>query len=650
MSKKPSKVQRSNMVQTDAKGKVTRSPRTEAEDEVNNFRWWLESSDEAIAQSIASTIKFISRHQSSRNEQLVVSTRLYGNSSAFSLIGTGFSKANSVNSNPSSQRMSYNLCQSVVDTLVSNVSKNKVVPTFITDGGVWTMQQKAEKLSKFIEGCFYQNEVHLQGMKAFRDACVWGDGLVHIYRESDNTIGVERVLPHEIFVDLVESLVTEPQQMHRVKTIDRDIVMSTFGDDDEKKEAISKALPASYQDIGSMGTAADLVTLTESWHLKSGEEAEDGLHLICLGDTVLFREEYDKDYFPFVKISWSEKLLGYWSQGVCEQLQNLQGEINRLMILVQRSMWMGGSFKILVENGSKVVSQHLNNDVGAIIHYTGTPPQYITPPMIQQDIYPYIDSLIAKGYQQCGVSQLQASSLKPEGLDSGKAMRAYNDLADDRILSVQQQIEQFFLEIGHQMIEVAKEIYKEKHSFKVVFPSTNFIETIDWKDIKLKEDEYVLKAFPTSSLPEDPAARLQTVQEYVQAGWISPQAGRRLMDMPDIEMSDNLANAAEDLLHKIFEEMLEEEGEYRSPESFMDLNLGKQLCMQYLNYADAHNAPQERLDLLLRWLDQANDMLGINAPAPMALPPGAPANAAPAPVSNLLPNVNVAPAAQGVAA
>lgn len=638
---KSKKIQRSNMVQTDEKGKVTRAPRKDAAEEARNFRWWMEEDDQAIAQSIAATILFIQRHQSSRVEQLTASTRLYGNSSVFNLIGTAFTRANSVSSNPSTQRISFNLCAAVVDTIVSKVSKNKVIPTFITNGGVWGMQQKAEQLSKFTEGCFYENDVHLKGMNAVRDACVWGDGLVHIYREADDTIGVERVLPHELFVDMVEALATKPQQMHRVKTVDRDIVMATWGDTEEKKKAIAESLPASYQDIGSTGTAADLVTLTESWHLPSGPEAEDGKHLICLGDTVLFKEDYEKDYFPFAKISYVERLLGYWGQGACERLQNLQGEANRLMILIQRSMWMGGSFKILLENGSKVVSQHLNNDVGAIIHYTGTPPQYVTPPMIQQDIYPYVDALISKGFQQEGVSQLSASSLKPMGLDSGAALRTANNIENDRFLALGQRIEEFFLEIGRQMIEVAKDIYKDKRTYKVIFPSTTFIETIDWKDIKLKDDEYVLKAFPTSSLPEEPSGRLQTIQELAQAGIISPRKLRSLMDMPDLEMADSLANASEELLHKIFEEMLEEDGKYRSPEPYMDLALAKELCLQYMNFADAHNAPEDRMALLERFNLQIGDLLGTNvsAPMPAAVPP---ANPAPAPVSQLIPNVNAA--------
>ncbi len=611
------------------------------ESETGRFYWWKAESKD-MAREIQGTIKFIGTHQSSRVEQLTASTRLYGNSSAFNFIGPALSRSASASANSQSNRISFNLCASVVDTLVSKIAKNKIIPTFITSGGVWGMQRKAEQLSKFTEGMFYDQDIHKKGVDAFRDASVWGTGIVHVFEDEDK-IKVERALPHEFFVDQVESLTSSPRQLHRVKIVDRDVMLAfvnSLEDGEEKDaalEAVKKANTSAFVDLGGVGTAADLVTVTESWHLKSGEDATDGLHAICVGEDVIFKEEWTKDYFPFVFFHYNKRLLGFWGQGACERLQNLQSEINRLMILIQRSMWMGGSFKVLVENGSKVVSQHLNNDVGAIINYTGTPPQYITPPMIQQDIYPYVDSLIAKGFQQEGVSQLSASSLKPLGVNSGAALRTFDDIGDDRFLFIGQEMEAFFLEIAGQMIEVAKDIYSRKKSFKVVFPTTKFMETIDWKDIRLEQDEYVLKAFPTSSLPDDPAGRLQTIQEYMQAGMVSPRAGRRLMSMPDVEMSDKLANAAEDLLHKIYEDILDN-GEYRSPEPQYDLQLALQLFLSYYNYAELNNAPDDRMDLLRRFKSQLDDLTGLSAPpAPMSV---APANPTATPVSPLLPNVN----------
>lgn len=631
-------IDRSGMTQTDSKGKVTREPKKSIDgSEMLKYAWWR-CDEDTMAQQIAGTIKFIQTHQGSRLEQLVASTRLYGTSGSMGLLGTAFTRNQSVAVSPSSQRISFNLCASVIDTLQSKIAKNKVIPTFITNGGIWGMQKKAEQLSKFVEGCFYGADMHRKGTQTFRDGAVWGSGLVHVFRDADD-IGVERTFPHEIFVDQVEALATDPQQMHRVKVLDRDKLAETFKEDEEACAAIEAAAPASYQEVAGSATAADLVKVTESWHLPSGPDAGDGLHVICLEDTVLFKEEWTKDYFPFVQFNYSKELFGYWGQGACERLQNLQGEVNRLMILIQRSMWMGGSFKVLVENGSKVVSQHLNNDVGAIIHYTGTPPQYVTPPMIQTDIYPYVDALIAKGYRQEGVSELEASSVKPQGVDSGKALRTIADIASDRMLFIQQEMETFYLECARQMIEVAKDIYKDKGTFKTVFPSAKFMETIDWKDIKLKEDEYVLKAFPTSSLADDMAGRLQDVQDLSQAGMISPRTARKLLRMPDLEMADNLANAAEDYLCNIIEEMIDDD-KYTAPDSKMDLTLGKQLVLQYYNYCRLQNAPEEVLMRLDKFSTQIDDIMGIANPPMPAPMPGAPANPTPAPVSSLIPNVN----------
>lgn len=631
-------IDRSKMTQY-RNGKKSREPKLDINGS-QKFYWWKADGD-SMAREIASTIKFISTHQASRLEQLTVSTRLYGNTSSYNLVGTAFTRANSVNSNPSSQRLSFNLCQSVIDSLTSRIAQNQVIPCYLTQGGIWGMQKKAQDLTKFTDGIFYQNKVHEKAVYAFRDSGVWGDGLLHIC-EKDGEPVVERVLPHEIFIDIIESLTQKPRQLHRVRVMDRECAMAMFP---EEKDILSAAIPSNYVDIGGTGTAVDMITLTESWHLptkkfEKGDPKCDGIHAICCEDKVLFQEEYYKDYFPFAIMQYERRLLGEWSQGSCERLQNLQGEINRNMILVQRSFWMGGSFKVLLENGSKVVSQHVNNDVGSIIHYTGTPPQYITPPVIQPEIITYIDNLIDKGYRQEGVNQLSAAGVKPLGLNSGKALREVSQIEDDRFAWLEQRFEDFVLEIGRQLIEVAKDIYEDKGTYKVTFPQGKFLETIDWKDIQLKEDEYVLKAFPKSSLPEDPAERYESIQEYMQAGIVSPRTGRRLLKVPDIEMTENLATAAEDLLHKVLEEMLDK-GKYTAPEPSWDLQLGKQLVLQYMNYAQLHNAPDSKVSLLRRFQVQLNDMMGLNSP-PQPMPAQGPpqANPQPTPQSVMIPNVN----------
>lgn len=591
-------------------GKLVEKGKKDEPDEFGKHYWWKvpkgKSDETNLANQIWGTIRFIQSHQSGRSEQLTVDTRLYGNSSTFNLLGSAFTRAASVNTNPGSQRISYNLCASAVDTLTAHVAKNKIIPTFTTEKGNWKKQKQAQQLSQFSEGMFYEQKVPEKLTYQFRDAGVWGTGILHPYRDNDRAC-IERAYPHEFFVDLVECLSGPPRQLHRVKIIDREILIEMCP---ESKDDIEKMSPAPLEFIGGQGTAADLVMVGESWHLPSSPTAKDGRRVFSSPECIFVDREWKYDYFPFVFQHYSKDLLGFWGTSCCQRLQNLQGEINRLMILIQRSMWMGGSFKVLLKYGSKVVSQHINNDVGAIIWWQGdVPPQYITPPMIQQDIYPYVNELIQKGYRQEGISEMNAAGVKPMGLDSGKAIRAYNDIAKDRQLFIGQLIEGAALEANRQLINITKEIYDEKKTYTVIYPATRFIQSIDWKDIKLKEDDYVLKAFPTSSLKDDFSGKLQDVQEGMAAGIISPRLGKRLMRTPDVEMSDSLEQAAEDLIHKVIEEMLEESGKYHAPEPTMDLQLAQELSLEYINYAQYMNAPDDRVQLLRNFLDQVKTQL-----------------------------------------
>lgn len=630
------KVDRNSMTLKDAKGKVLRKPRDNSGSDTN-FKWWTATEGMDMAKAIQGTLRFIQQKQNARVEQLIMSTRLIGSTSAYNLMGGVFTRSSLGAAAPSQQRLSYNLCSSVGDTLTSKMAKNKVIPTFVTNGGIWEEQKKAKNLTKFAQGWCYEIGAHDKTIEMFNDGFTWGDGFIHVYSDGKKAIA-ERTLPHEVWVDHIESMVTDPTQMFRVKLIDRDVALNMFPD---MEEAIMKCAPANYQEIGGQGTAADLIEVVEAWHLKSGEEADDGMRAVTIGEGCI-AEDYKKNRFPFTHYRYSKRKVGWYGQGGVERLQNLQGEINRGMILKQRSLHMMASFKVLLENGSKVVTQHLNNEVGTLIHFTGTPPQYVTPPATNPELQQWIDSLIQKGYQQEGVSQLSTTGEAPMGVESGKAMRTLNQIGDDRFLYQAQQLEEAVLDLVSLGIDVIKDIYADKKSYEVTFPTSNFLETVDWKDIKLDEEQYVLKAYPTSSLSEDITGRLSEVQELMQAGLVSPRTGRRLMDMPDIEMNDNLSNAAEDYLHKCLEEMLYD-GKEHAPEQFNDLTLAKQLALEYYNYAQYMNCPESKLKLVRNFMALIDDLTKVAA-ASMVPPVAPPANPTATPTTNLVPNVN-----QGVA-
>ena len=597
-------------------------------------KWWL-LKDMEKAQGIVATVTAIHNADAARQTQYQISARLYGNTNIMGINGLSFSKIQATQATLK-DRVSYNVIQAAVDTLVSKITKNKPKPAFVTSGGSWKVQRLAKKLDKFVDGIFYENNIYEKTAYAFRDACVFGNGVIHVYEDEDTgRCKFERVIPSELYVDNMEAFYGYPRQMHRVKNVDRSVLKELYP---QHKEKINEANAATIDITGTYQAVADQVTIVESWHLPSGKDASDGQHVIAIDNCILFEEKWTKSYFPFAIIPWCQRLYGFWGQGLAEQVQNIQLEINKLLWVIQRSMHMAGTFKVFLEHGSKIVKEHVSNDIGVLINYTGTPPSYVTPPIVPPEIYAHLQTLKTQAFEQAGISMLSATSQKPAGLDSGAALREYNDIETERFTQTGHTYEDFFVKLAELAINVVKDIYAREKSYKVQSPGKKFLDTLDWKHIKLEDEEYTLKIYPVSRLPNDPAGQLQTITEYIQAGFISPRAGRRLLDFPDLEKEEDLGTSQEDYLHKVIEEIVDEGKPYvLEPDD--DAILAKQLALQYLPYAKMNNCPEMHLQVLRDFITQCDNMQAMMQQAMQLqqLPPQAPPMAlSPSP---LVPNV-----------
>jgi hypothetical protein len=596
-------------------------------------RWWLLNKSE-MPDSVMKIVSFLIKNDSARLTQYLKSSRLYTTSQ-----GQGLSAQRSPNVNQQvRERMSYNIIQSGIDTIVAKMAKNKPRPLFLTSGGDYKIQRKAKKLDKFCEGIFYENKAPKIGPQIIRDSGVNGDGFVHVF-PLHKRVKWERTLANELFVDPVEAMYGHPRQMFRVKNVDRQVLLEMYP---EKSAAIKRANPVDPKNLGFVQNVSDQLMVVIAHHLQSGPEAGDGKMGVFIEGEWLEVADYDHCKFPYARLSWNEQMMGYWSQGGAEQIQNIQLEINQILWVIQRSMKLMGSFKIWMSNASKIVKEHFNNDIGSII--TGDePPQYLVPPIVAPELYAHLQTLKNFGFEQLGVSMLSAASQKPEGLDSGKALREFNNIESDRFQVLGQKYENFFLELADLSIKVAKDIYSEDKEYKVKVPGKKFIEEIDWKDIDLEDDQFVMKVYPVSSLPNDPAGRLQTIQEYMQAGMLSMRQGRRLLDFPDLEQVEGLANSSEDWIHQCLEKIIDE-GEYTAPDQFDDLQTAQELVLEYISQGKQQKLDIAKMNLLMSYDAQVKVEMGVGAQGAPLPPgqagPGGPPQAVPAhpPVSQMLPN------------
>jgi len=593
-------------------------------------RWWL-ADDKLLPGAIMQQVGGIIKADRGRIDAYNTFAKLYGTYvptfwNGYQLANTGRPTA------PMRERLTYNIVQSCIDTLTARISQNKPKPMFLTQAGDSKQQRKAKKLDAFCYGLFYENNVYKQAPKIFRDSLVFGEGIFHVYPENGK-VCYERVLPYELLVDYLESHYgpESTKSLFRIKNIDRTELANAYPD---KAKEIALMQNTSTFISASSRSVADTVTVVEAWRLPTGDQP--GRHCIVTENSILYDEDYSDNFFPFAIQRFSSRLYGFYAQGMAEQLIPIQVEINRTLVSIQRSLYLGGTHKIFVKSGSKIIKSHFDNAVGTIMEYAGdTPPQYVVPQLVQPEIYSHLENMIQKGYQLPGVSQMQAASQKPMGLDSGKAIRAYDDISVQRFQTVAQGYEQFFCDLARISVSVAKRIYAEDRKLSIKVPGQRFIETIDWKDADLEDDQFSLQIYPVSKLPNDPEGRLATIQEMMQAGLIKPEAGRRLLDFPDLESEENLNNASSDYLHKILDEMVED-GKYTAPEPNDNLQKGLELSLEYYAQGKLNGLSEDRLELLRRFSDQIQLLLPA---APMA-PTVPPANPTPTPTNNLIPNTN----------
>ncbi len=605
-------------------GKITFKTRPDSET-MTLAPWWQERNPDRAAALMLTSAAYLKETQAYRYRQAAIYARLYGNQSLYSFAGSNINKMDQTQGLPQ-ERPTFNLVQSVTDTLVSRISQSRPQPVFLTDNGDYKQRNLAKKLNNFILGEFFHTKAYDLATIALRDALVEGTGVVHTYETPDHRVGLERVLLTELLIDPNEAMYGDPRQLYRVKLVDRQVLMANFPKLKDKIMMAAKGYPDNSADTSK--TVSDLVMVVESWHLRSGKNTDDGRHVMAISSGFLINEEYTKDRFPFTFIHYAPRLLGFWSQGVAEQLMGTQMELNSILFTIARAIKLVGVPRIFVEDGSKVVSSHFNNEVGSIVKFRGTKPQYEVAQSNAPELYAERDKLIAYGYQQSGVSALQASSQKPQGLDSGEAIRTYDDISTDRFASLSRRYDNFFVELTYQIIDLAKDIAIEQGSYSTVYPNKNGTKEIDLPKAAMIEDAFIVQCFTQSSLPKDPAGRLAKVTEMVQSGMITLQEGRRLLDYPDLEQIEKLANASEERIFQILDDIIES-GKYTQPDPFMDLELATKLTTQYINLYASAKLEESKASMLRDFFNQIQTL--VQAAMPPAQPAGPAQQGAPTP-------------------
>lgn len=604
-------------------------------------QWWNAKTSDQRAVELCGTAAYLKTNQTYQFRQFAAYVRMYSGLSIYTYAGSNISKMDRSKSLPD-DRPTFNLVQACVDTLISRLSQDKPEPKFLTDNADYRQRHLAQQLNRFIMGEFYQTKTYKKATVMLRDCLVMGTGCLKVYEGDNEKVCVDRVLATNLFVDENDAIDGDPQTLYQLALIDRDRLLSR----NPNKSKIINDTPQSFPDnsVESANTTADQVMVVEAWHLPSGPDPKakgyiPGRHTIATLSGTLVDEEWNKPKFPFVFMHYEDQFLGFFARGVAAQLFGTQLTLNRILYTIARSITLVGVPRVFVEQSSKVVKAHQNNEIGVIVTYSGTKPSYEVAPCNAPELYSERDKLISYGFQSVGVSMMQATSQKPQGLDSGAAQRAYDDIATDRYASISQKWTDVFIDLAYLMTDAAKDIAERTGKYQTVYPNKNGTREIDLPAMKFLQNPFVIQCFTESSLPRTPAGRIQAATEMVQSGMLTLKEGRRLMRTPqDLEQNEQLDNASEERIFWMLDNIVED-GKYEPPDSFVDLQLATELVVKYINLYMPAKIEEKKAEMLRTWFTQVQTLKMAAQPPPMAQPGAGPqANPEPAPTSPLIPN------------
>jgi hypothetical protein len=587
--------------------------------EGTSLKWWEEKEDTGISGILLQYVNNLATQNQIRLTKLLRDLRYYSDTTG------NFNYNSSLANYPTDElltddarsTLSVNIIHRMVDAITNRITHSVPSPTVLTNGSEFAVQQQAKEIEKFLDACFYETDTNTITTKGFRTCCLSGTGIVKVFSRNDKII-VENVYPGEVMCDMNEGVYGNPRSIFQTKVIDRGVLKQIFPDKAKELDtAPNIALGRRYMSNTSI---ADLVEVIEGWHLKSADDATDGMHVIICANILLLREEYNRPNFPFAFIKYEEPILGMWGVGLGERLAMKQRSIFYIERNIKSNIKAGGNLKVYCKKTAGIDPEQLSNDLDApIVEYEDVKPEYSVQPCVSPDIRSQLEFELRDAHDETGISQLSVASQRPAGLNSGKALLVYQQNESERFYLLTKAWEKLHKDISNLMIAEARDIFEKTGKFEVTYHGKTRLEKISFRKAMVDENKYEIQFFVTSNLPKTPAGRLQYIDMLLERNMIDPAQGLRLLDFPDLESAISYETAFVDLIDQRIENILNT-GKYLPPHEYMNLQLARNRAILAFNKAELQEAPTDRLDLLAQFIGAIDDLM--NPPQPLGAATG----------------------------
>lgn len=571
--------------------------------------------------------------------------------------------------------VTFNAAQNTVETIWSKVMKTKISTMPLTDGGGYLSRKRAKDLGKAIDGVLDECGFDEIEEEVFSDALVTdhGSGAVKVIERRD-CIELEHVPIEDVWYDEAEIRHRQPRSQFHIprEGIDKYVAAEFYAGDEtrdmpgfvgtpeSRREAIMRASSRSeFWRVANSPGASHRVDIFEAWHKPSGEPEEyeeeyeddetgeqktrkgtrhDGRHVVAVEgqDGTLIDEPWDGKVFPILQMTPRRRRRSIWGLSVMRNLIAPQREYEKLTKKIQNQHQKMGVSGFVAGKQEELNVRELKAGTHAsgfvLETNSGQPPVPLVPEPVAEGTYQYAESIARNMAERYGVSTFSAASQLPPGMQqaSGRALMAFQDVEDVRLLPYHRARERFRVELSWLIVAAAERISERNPSFKARYRGKRGLESISWKDVLIDREKFVLKVFPVSALSKEPSARFDQLDRMLERGSITVEQFKRLFEIPDLESENELDTADTDVIDRTLD-IIVTTGRYLSPEPFDNLELMLQRAGKFYNLCRQQEVPEERLKLIRdlcedckSLIDQRNAKTAAAATGapPMAGPPG----------------------------
>lgn len=501
-----------------------------------------------------------------------------------------------------SKHPSFNLVATSVDAVFANIVNIPIRTRIIPDNAEWSEQRQARQLQYYVDDLSITLDAHETARRGVFNAALKGRGFVKVAPDLWDKIKVENIAPDDILVD--------NRKVRNCKT--RELIERRFFDVEELKlkfpehaEAIDVAKGTTDR-LNHREASEDEVQAYEAWALPYGDKP--GRHVLCIVGADLIYEEYKKDHFPIASFIWSEgngdKFHGI---GGSERIVPHQSRLNRIDYFSGIQLQNGAAPPVYVDNNDlgqmkrisvQKTGQYIGLNAGSRV------PISVEHRAVSSEQLQYRARIIQEAQDEFGVSRMMTAGIVPTGLESGVAVREARQTATGRFAIQEADFESFCLDISFLILEACKDLGDKAPEVKHV-STKGARNKLQWAKVKMAVVRSQMSA--ASSIARTAAGRTQFAIDLAQAGIVTQDESRRLMDMPDAGRSLSLYTSALEAVDREIEETLD--GMQNLPMPYSPLKMGIWRFTAAMHLAENDGAPEDAIERLRAYITRAIWML-----------------------------------------